>query len=48
MPWLAKDTLDEIGKLLRDNGVTLDDWLATGRESRGQLIAEEYDLNERT
>ena len=48
MPWLAKDTLDEIGKLLHHDGVTLDDWLATGRESRGQLIAEEYALDERT
>ncbi|MBA2276422.1 MAG: AbrB/MazE/SpoVT family DNA-binding domain-containing protein [Chloroflexia bacterium] len=45
---IAKDALDEIGTLLRENGVTLDDWLATGRESRSQLVAEEYDLDERT
>jgi AbrB family looped-hinge helix DNA binding protein len=45
---IAQDALDEIGKLLREKGVTLDDWLATGRESRGQLIAEEYGLDERT
>ena len=43
---IATDTLDEIGKILRENGVTLDEWLASGREIRGQLIAEEYGLNE--
>jgi AbrB family looped-hinge helix DNA binding protein len=45
---IAKDALDEIGKLLREKGVTLDDWLATGRESRGEILSEEYNLDERT
>lgn len=45
---IAKDALDEIGNLLREKGVTLEEWLASGREIRRQLIAEEYGLDERT
>ena len=44
---IARDALDEIGTLLREKGVTLDEWLASGRDIRGQLIAEEYGLDER-
>lgn len=44
---IATESLEEIGKLLRERGVTLDEWLASGREIRGRLIEEEYGLNER-
>lgn len=32
------DMLDEIGNVLREKGVTLDQWLSTGRKNRKQLF----------
>jgi hypothetical protein len=36
--------LDAMGEGLREKGVTLDRWLASGRRARGQLLKEKYGL----
>ncbi len=36
------DLLDEIGAALREKGVTMDQWLATGRKNRKKLFADAY------
>ena len=38
--------LDEIGKELKEKGVTLQQLLDRGRDIRGELIKEEYDLTD--
>jgi hypothetical protein len=38
------DALDRIGKALQKQGITLEELVATGRESRGRMLAEEYGL----
>src|SRR6266849_288089 len=39
---VAIDALDKIGRILKENGLTLEDVMARGRESRGQIIAKKY------
>jgi AbrB family looped-hinge helix DNA binding protein len=39
--------LDELGALLREAGVTLDDWIESSREVRGQLMQEIYGMRPR-
>ena len=41
---IANKLLDEIGQALKEQGVTLDDWIESGREIRGQLVEEKYGL----
>ncbi len=36
--------LDKIGELLREQGLTLEDLIESGREERGKLIQEEYGI----
>jgi hypothetical protein len=36
--------LDEMGAALREKGVTLDEWIESGREVRAQLIDERYGI----
>ena len=36
---LATRALDHIGQVLRDQGLSLDDLIASGRELRGELVA---------
>jgi antitoxin PrlF len=43
---VASDALKEIGEALRKSGVSLDEWLARGRDIRGDLLKEEYNLTE--
>jgi AbrB family looped-hinge helix DNA binding protein len=43
---VALDALDKIGEMLRERGVTLEEWIESGREIRGNLIEEEYGLTE--
>ena len=43
---VASDALKEIGVALRKSGVSLDEWLASGRNIRGDLLKEEYNLTE--
>ncbi|MBI3734737.1 MAG: AbrB/MazE/SpoVT family DNA-binding domain-containing protein [Chloroflexi bacterium] len=40
---VALDALEKIGQLLKENGLTLEELMASGRETRGQLIKEKYD-----
>ena len=39
---LATRALDQIGQLLRDQGVSLDDLIESGRDIRGELLAQQY------
>ncbi len=41
---LANKTLDKIGQLLREQGLTLDDLIESGREERGKIVAEKYGI----
>jgi antitoxin PrlF len=41
---LAMEALDRIGEALREQGITLEELIESGREIRGQMISEEYDL----
>ncbi|MCC6945464.1 MAG: AbrB/MazE/SpoVT family DNA-binding domain-containing protein [Thermomicrobiales bacterium] len=36
--------LDEIGRILREEGVTLEEWIESGREERDQLLQELYGI----
>lgn len=38
------DALDEIGRALKEKGISLDEMQNKGRETRGELVKEEYDL----
>ena len=39
---VAMNALDQIGRALRERGITLEELIESGREIRGQLIEEEY------
>lgn len=41
---VVTDALDEIGRALKEKGISLDEMLDKGREIRGELVEEEYDL----
>ncbi len=41
---LAMDALDRIGKVLREQGISLEELIESGREIRGQMVEEEYGL----
>ncbi len=41
---LALKALDEMGAILREKGVTLDDWIESGRAFREELVREQYGL----
>lgn len=43
---VAMEAIEKIGEILRENGVTLEEWMESGREIRGQLIEEEYGLKD--
>ncbi|MCL4541909.1 MAG: AbrB/MazE/SpoVT family DNA-binding domain-containing protein [Chloroflexi bacterium] len=43
---IATRALDRIGELLREQGVTLEEMIESGREIRGKLIAELYGIPE--
>jgi AbrB family looped-hinge helix DNA binding protein len=43
---VAMDALDKMGALLREKGITLEEFVESGREIRGGLIETEYDLSE--
>lgn len=42
---IAIEALDRIGEALREQGVTLEDWIESGREIRAELIKERYGLD---
>ena len=41
---LANKMLDRIGQLLREQGVTLEDMIESGREERGKILEEKYGI----
>jgi len=41
---LTMDALDRIGEVLREQGVSLEELIASGREIRGRMVEEEYGL----
>lgn len=41
---LARDALDRIGEVLKAQGITLEELMEEGREIRGELLEEEYDI----
>ncbi len=41
---VVSSALDEIGEALREKGISLEELMQRGREIRGELIEEEYDL----
>jgi AbrB family looped-hinge helix DNA binding protein len=43
---LANRALDRIGAVLREQGLTLEDLIESGREIRGSTIKEKYGLDE--
>jgi AbrB family looped-hinge helix DNA binding protein len=42
---IALRALDEIGRALREQGVTLEEWIESGREERDELLKELYDID---
>lgn len=40
---LATRALDHIGQILREQGLSLDEFIASGREIRGELAATQHD-----
>ena len=42
---LALKALDEMGAILREKGVTLEDWMESGRVIREELVREQYGLD---
>ena len=43
---VVSDALDEIGRALKEKGISLDELLDRGREIRGELVEDEYDLRD--
>ena len=41
---LTMDALDRIGEVLREQGLSLEELVKSGREIRGQMVEEEYGL----
>jgi AbrB family looped-hinge helix DNA binding protein len=41
---IAAEALDQIGQILREKGLTLEELIDSGREIRGKLVEEEYGL----
>ena len=43
---IITEALDEIGKALKEEGITLEEWIERGREIRGQLLEEMYGIKD--
>jgi AbrB family looped-hinge helix DNA binding protein len=43
---IALEALDRIGQALQEAGVTLDELIESGRDIRGELMAEKYGLSQ--
>ncbi len=41
---IATRALDRLGAMLREQGITLEELIESGREIRGQIIKEKYSL----
>jgi AbrB family looped-hinge helix DNA binding protein len=42
---VAMKALDRIGEVLREQGLTLEDLIESGREVRGQILKEKYGID---
>ena len=42
---VAQEALEEIGQILKEKGLTLEELIESGREIRGNLIREEYGID---
>jgi len=42
---VAQEALEEIGQILKEKGLTLEELIQSGREIRGNLIREEYGID---
>lgn len=43
---VAMGSLDQIGQTLREQGITIEELIESGRDIRGELIKEQYGLEE--
>lgn len=43
---IVGEALDEIGKVLKEKGTTLDELMEKAREERGELINKEYEITD--
>jgi antitoxin PrlF len=39
---IASEALDQVGRILREKGLTLEEFMESGREIRGKLAEDEY------
>lgn len=42
---LAMDALDRVGKVLKEQGVSLEELIESGRDIRGEMVEEAYGVN---
>ena len=42
---LAMDALERVGKVLKEQGISLEELLESGREIRREIVEEDYGLN---
>jgi hypothetical protein len=40
----ATESLDQIGRILKERGLSLEELMESGRDIRGELVEEEYGL----
>jgi AbrB family looped-hinge helix DNA binding protein len=40
---IASEALDQVGRILKEKGLTLEELMESRREIRGKLVEEEYD-----
>ncbi len=45
---VVAEALDQIGKALKEKGISLEDLIERGRRIRGEIVREEYDLDDKT
>lgn len=41
------EALDDVGRALKAEGITLDQWIERGRETRSKLLEEKYGLKDK-
>jgi len=42
---VAMKALDELGEMLKEKGISLEELIESGREIRGEILREKYDLD---
>jgi len=42
---IAMEALDRLGKMLREKGITLEELIESGREIRGEIVKEKYNID---